>query len=76
MGTDTLRVSISIPTARRSYRAYIYLVSHRNLLHKIQVLRCIVVFVLQKKCEACMLKSRVIVQALRWFVEVATRDVM
>ena len=49
----------------------IYLASHCNLLHKIQVLRSIVVFVLPKLCEACMLHSRGIVQALRWVVEIA-----
>ena len=42
----------------------ICLVSHHNLLHKIQVLLhkiqvllCIVLFVLQSMCEACMLHS-------------------
>ena len=48
------------------------LVSDRNLLYKIQVLRCIVVFVLQNMCEACMLKSTV--QALIWVVEIATQE--
>ena len=33
----------------------IYLVSHRNLLHRIQALLFVVVFVLQKMSEACML---------------------
>ena len=50
------------------------MVSHRNLLHKIQALRCIVVFVLLKMCEACMLHRRVVVQALRWVVEIATQE--
>ena len=47
----------------------IYLGPH--LLHKIHVLRYIVVFVPQ---EACMLHSSVIVQALRWVVETATQE--
>ena len=52
----------------------IYLVSHRNLLHKSQILLYIVVFVLQKICEACMLHSGVIVQALRRVVQIATQE--
>ena len=38
------------------------------------VLQCLVVFVLQKMCEACMLHSRVIVQALRRIIEIATQE--
>ena len=45
-----------------------------QFLTQIQVLQCIVVFVLLKMCEACMLHSRVIVQALRWDVEIATQQ--
>ena len=49
----------------------IYLVLHRHLVHIIQLY--IVVFVLQKMCEACMLHSRIIMQAFRWVVEIATQ---
>ena len=53
-------------TAILLVQGIIYLLSHRNLLRKIRVLRCIVVFVPLKMCEACMLDRRVIMQAWRW----------
>ena len=52
----------------------IYLVSHRSLLHKIQVLPYIGIAVLQTMCEACMLHGRVIAQALRTVVEIARQE--
>ena len=51
----------------------IYLVPHCNLLQKIQVLLSVVVFVLRKMCEACVLHSRAIAQTLRWVVEAETQ---
>ena len=47
-----------------------------QFLTQIQVLQCIVVFVLLKMCEACMLHSRVMVQALRWDVEIAAQEIL
>ena len=47
-----------------------------QFLTQIQVLQCIVVFVLLKMCEACMLHSRVMVQALRWDVEIAAQETL
>ena len=47
-----------------------------QFLTQIQVLLCIVVFVLLKMCEACMLHSRVMVQALRWDVEIAAQEIL
>ena len=51
----------------------IYQVSHHSLLHEIDLLQCIVAFVLQKMCRACMLHSLLIIQALRWLAEIATQ---
>ena len=45
-----------------------------HLLCNIRVLQRNIVFVLQKMCEACMLHSRVIMQALLWNVEMATQE--
>ena len=48
----------SLYSTHKHVQGIIYLVSHHKLLHKIQVLLYIVVFVLQKMCEACILHSR------------------
>ena len=54
-------------------RHYLYLLWHHSILqHKNPGLST--VFVLQEMCEACRFHSRVIVQALRWVVEIATQE--
>ena len=54
---------------------FYYLVLHHDLLHRIQVMRCTVAFVLQKMYEAHMLRSRVIEQVLRWVVAISTQEI-
>ena len=51
-----------------------YLVLHRSLLHKIQILRFIVVSV-AKMCVTCMLTSVSMQQVWRWVVELLGRNV-
>ena len=53
----------------------VYMALHGSFLHKTQVLQCIVVFVSQKVCDVCMLHSRVSMQALGLFVEIATSEI-
>ena len=51
-----------------------YLVSHQHLLHKPRFCYTLSYLCCKKMCEACMLHSRVIVQVLRWPVEIATQE--
>ena len=55
-------------------KVFLQCVSYPTCYTKSRFCDALLYFVLQKMCEACMLHSRVVVQALRWVVEIATQE--